>query len=90
MKTKEKSNIYVSILDISPKQVENTKGLLICDKCNKTFSPKNILMEKSKNISFQGLNDIKGITKGKNTYYMVSPCCKETHLFGFDIKKQEN
>lgn len=79
---------YTSILEIAPKQVENAKGLCICDKCKNTFKPEETLMEKCNNISFQGVMSIKGITKGKNTWYLVSPCCKETHLFGFDIKDE--
>ena len=77
---------YITIMDISPAQVHNTKGLCICDKCKNTFKPEDTLMEECNNISFQGLVGIKGITKGKKTWYLVSPCCKETHLFGFDIK----
>ena len=77
---------YISIMDIKPEAVNNTEGNCICDKCNNTFPPKETLMTKCDNISFQGLCGIKGITKGKSTFYMVSPCCKETHLFGFDIK----
>lgn len=79
--------MYKSILEIAPKQAENTQGLCLCDECSKPFEPKNTLIEKCNNISFQGLSGIKGITKGKDTWYLVSPCCKKTHLFGFDIKK---
>lgn len=38
-------NKYTSILKIAPKQVENTKGLCICDKCKNTFKPEETLME---------------------------------------------
>jgi hypothetical protein len=81
---------YSSIMDIAPEQANNTKGLCICDKCKKTFEANEILMESVNNIQFQGLLSVKGITKGKNTWYLVSPCCKETHLFGFDLKPKQN
>lgn len=78
---------YKSIVNIKPEAVKNTNGLCICDKCKNIFKPEETLMERCNNIQFQGLMGIKGITKGKNTWYMVSPCCKEVHLFGFDTKK---
>jgi hypothetical protein len=77
---------YQSILKIAPKQAKNTKGLCICDKCNNTFKPEEALTEKCNNVQFQGLFGIKYFTKGKNKWYLVSPCCKEIHLFGFEIK----
>ena len=91
---------YKNIMEIHPKSVENAKGFCICDKCKNTFEPKDTLVEMCNNIEFQslmgikgniefqGLMGIKGITKGKNTWYLVSPCCKETHLFGFDVKNK--
>jgi hypothetical protein len=77
---------YVNIMEVAPKQVKNPEGLCVCDKCTNTFEAKNALMEATNNIEFQGILGIKGVTKGKKTYYLVSPCCKEVHLFGFDIK----
>ena len=86
--SKVKENQYKSIMDIAPDQAKNTKDSCVCDNCGTTFKPKETLMEKCNNILFQGMLGIKGITKGKNTWYLVSPCCKTTHLFGFNIVKQ--
>ncbi len=86
VKIMKKTNKYVSVMEIAPKQVENTQGKCICEDCKNTFDPKDTLMEKCNNLSFMGLLGIKGITKGKNTWYLVSPCCKTTHLYGFDVK----
>ena len=61
LKTKqmEVNKKYVSIMDIVPKQVKNTIGSCICDKCKNTFKPKETLMESVNNIQFQGLLGVK-------------------------------
>jgi hypothetical protein len=81
-------NTYVPITEINPIAVAQTEGKCVCDECKSTFEPKDTLTQKANNISFQGLLGIKGFTKGKDTYYLFSPCCKHLHLFGFDMTAQ--
>lgn len=80
----KKTKYYKAVDIVSEKILATMTGHFICDTCKNSFNAKETLMEKSNNIEFQGILGIKGITKGKNTYYLVSPCCKETHLYGFD------
>lgn len=84
---KEKERKYESILNIAPEKAQSTYGKCICDNCGAEFDPDEVLMENCDNLDFQGILRVKGITKDKKTWYMVSPCCKTTHLYGFDIKE---
>lgn len=78
-----------SIMEIAPKQVEGVTEFCICNKCKKTFKAEKTLMKRCDNISFQGILNVKGITKGRHTWYLMSPCCKQVHLFSFDFSTEE-
>lgn len=82
------NKVYFKPADILSKvKLKLFKGVFICDNCKKEFNGSDILLEICNNIQFSSLisNPIS-IKKNNNTYYLVSPCCKETHLFGFDVK----
>ena len=90
METTSKPHKYFKAINIIPAYVKVVKDKKAeCEKCKKYFKVNTLLMEINNSISFSpnpfGIG-IKGIVKGKNTYFMVSPCCKKAHLFGFKLK----
>ena len=87
MKTKIKKYHKVIDLITATSMLEDMKNKFICDNCKKSFKGIKALMEENNNISFGGINMVKSLRIKNKIYYLVSPCCKITHLFGFDKLK---
>ena len=69
------------------KQLENLKDTLyVCDECKKDFKPTEVIVAAAENTQFSGLLNIKCFKHENKTYYMHCPHCKQSHLFGFDLK----
>jgi len=80
---------YYKLTDISPNDAKNPELEYVCDYCKKSFKQKDVLLEIANNVMF-GNVFVKQIRKDDNIYYLVSPCCKSTHLFGFDLANKSN
>lgn len=79
-------NKLFKLSNIAPEKLEGVHGMAVCDGCKKRFFPKKTLLEKTDAGQFHGLRHHVTLKKDNVTYYMVSPCCKKRHPYGFEMQ----